>query len=424
VAPTTASGGASSSPARPTDWPTYHRDAARTGLAPGLSAPKTLRVGWRRKLDGPVYGQPLLVGDTVLAATEHDTVYALNAESGKVRWSRRLGSPVPGEKLPCGDIDPLGITSTMVYDPATSRIFALAETSGARHVLYGLDAQTGNVAVRVEVEPPKGDRRAYQQRAALALAGGRVFVAYGGLFGDCGDHVGTVVSVRTDGTGMQSYAIPTQSKAGIWAAAGPVSDGERILLTDGEGASTAQYDGSDSVLALSVHGLKKLDLFAPKAWRQDNRNDTGRGSSSPVIVGDYVLSTGKRGVTYVLNRHHFGGIGGQIATLKTCPSFGGAAVAGHTAFLPCIAGGTAAVRVSASGTPLLRWRAQTSAAGSPTVGGGAVWVVNYDTEVLYAFDEHTGKQVASAEVSAAPSSIRVVSSMRAKRPSAASSPKR
>jgi outer membrane protein assembly factor BamB len=402
VAPTTVSGRATSTPPRPGDWPTYHRDAARGGVARQFPAPGQLQVAWRSKLDGAVYGQPLAVGDTVLAATESDTVYALDAESGKVAWKRNLGTPVPGSKLPCGDIDPLGITSTMAYDPATSRVFALAETTGARHVLYGLDAKSGKVAVRREVEPPKGDRRAHQQRAALAVAGGRVFVAYGGLSGDCADYIGSVVSVRSDGTGVQSYAIPTEREAGIWAPAGPVLDGNRILVADGNGASTTRYDGSDSVLALSVHGLKRLDLFAPKVWRQDNASDKDLGSSSPVLVGDYVLITGKRGVTYSLRRHHFGGIGGQVGKLATCPSFGGAAVVGHTAYLPCIQGGTAAVHVGAAGKPTLSWRASTPAKGSPSVGGGAVWVVAYDRGVLHAFDRRSGHRLASVRIGKAP----------------------
>jgi outer membrane protein assembly factor BamB len=402
VAPTTASGSATSTPARSGDWPTYHRDTARTGVAPHFPTPGTPHVTWRSKLDGAVYGQPLVLGDTVLAATEHDTVYALDAGTGKIRWKRHLGSPVPGSKLPCGDIDPLGITGTMVYDPATSRVFAVAETTGARHVLYGLDAKTGKTEVKREVDPPKGDRRAHQQRAALALAGGRVFVAYGGLFGDCADYIGSVVSVRTNGTSRQSYAIPTKREAGIWAPAGPVVDGKRILVADGNGASTTNYDGSDSVLALSVRGLKKLDLFAPKVWRQDNANDQDLGTSSPVIVGDYVLVTGKRGVTYVLRRHHFGGVGGQVAKLETCPSFGGAAVVGHTAYLPCIQGGAAAVHVSSAGKPTVRWRAQAPAKGSPTVGGGAVWVVAYDKGMLDVLDRHTGHRIASVRIGTAP----------------------
>ena len=54
----------------PTDWTTYHRDAARTGAAPAGPAAGRLSIAWRRHLDGAVYGQPLAVGNLVIAATE------------------------------------------------------------------------------------------------------------------------------------------------------------------------------------------------------------------------------------------------------------------------------------------------------------------------------------------------------------------
>ena len=58
-----------------TDWTTYHRDAARTGVAPARPAAGPLSIAWRRQLDGAVYGQPLVIGGLVIAATEGDTVY-------------------------------------------------------------------------------------------------------------------------------------------------------------------------------------------------------------------------------------------------------------------------------------------------------------------------------------------------------------
>ena len=127
------------------DWATYHHDNARTGVAPGLAPLGTLSRAWTTTLDGPVYGQPLIVGGRVFAATENDTVYALDAATGATAWSAHVGTPVPRSALPCGDIDPLGITSTMVYDPATNLLFALAERTGARHILVSIDATSGQV---------------------------------------------------------------------------------------------------------------------------------------------------------------------------------------------------------------------------------------------------------------------------------------
>src|SRR5207249_3103309 len=122
-------------------------------------------------------------------ATEHDTVYALAVSDGHVEWSSPIGTPQPRSKLPCGNIDPLGITSAMAYDSRTGLVFALAELSGAQHVLVGIDAATGVVRLRREVEPPKGDRIAHQQRGALTVESGRVYIGYGGLAGDCGKYI-------------------------------------------------------------------------------------------------------------------------------------------------------------------------------------------------------------------------------------------
>src|SRR4051812_26968237 len=107
------------------DWTTYHHDNARSGVAAGLAPLGALSRAWTATLDGAVYGQPLAVGDRIFAATENDTVYALDASTGAVLWSTHVGTPVPRSSLPCGNIDPLGITSTMVYDPATGLLFAL-----------------------------------------------------------------------------------------------------------------------------------------------------------------------------------------------------------------------------------------------------------------------------------------------------------
>ncbi len=81
-----------------TDWPTYGHDFARTGVAANMApvgGSGPLSVGWRAPLDGAVYGQPLLVGSTVIAATENDSIYALDEATGKVVWRTNVGTPVP-----------------------------------------------------------------------------------------------------------------------------------------------------------------------------------------------------------------------------------------------------------------------------------------------------------------------------------------
>jgi outer membrane protein assembly factor BamB len=382
------------------DWTTYHHDNARTGV--GTVGPLgTLGIAWHANLDGAVYGQPLVVGDTILAATENDTVYALNTDTGATLWSAHLGTPEPRSALPCGDIDPLGITGTMVYDPATGLVFALAETTGGAHTLYGIDAKTGKVTVTTEVEPPSGDRLAHQQRSALTLLDGRVYVAYGGLFGDCGQYIGSVVSVTTAGTNPQHYAVPTGREGGIWAPGGAVVTNGTLYYSAGNGESTSGgYDGSDSVIALSP-ALRRTDVFAPSTWPQDNKDDLDLGSASPAVMGQWVLEIGKQGVGFVLSAGHLGGVGGQVGKVDVCRSFGGSAVTDGLVIVPC-SNGPRAVAISSNGTPSVRWRATIQAAGSPTVGGGAAWVVDYDTGVLYALGVDDGHVLAQLNIGKAP----------------------
>src|SRR2546430_8974007 len=313
------------SPVGDGDWPTYHRDNARTGLAPDFPALGTLRRAWTAALDGAVYGQPLLVGDTVSAATEHDSVYGLAADTGQVRGSVHLGEPMPGRQLPCGNIDPLGITGTMVYDPVTGLVFALAETVGAHHTLFGIDARTGAVKVSRAAEPPRGDPVAHQQRSALTLLGDRVYIAYGGLAGDCANYVGSVVAIPTSGSGPGlAYAVPTSREGGIWTPGGGTVHNGRLLYAGGNGEATpGTYDGRDSVIPPGPD-LKLLDRFAPNTWADDNDRDLDLGSMTAVVVNGYVVIAGKRGIGFTVQADHFGGIGGPVGPGPGCPAFGGA----------------------------------------------------------------------------------------------------
>jgi outer membrane protein assembly factor BamB len=387
----------------PADWPTYDHDPSRSAAATGVSPPGTLKVAWHRQLDGAVYGQPLVIGPEIVAATEGGTIYALQAAKGRVIWQRHIADPVPLADLPCGDIDPLGITGTPVYDPASGLVFAVAEATGGRHILAGVSLATGKVKVLREIQPPKGNPLATQQRPALTLYGGRVYIGFGGLDGDCGDYVGSVVSVATNGRGrVDSYAIPTSREGGIWATGGVVVAGNRLLVSSGNGASTTAYDGSDSVTALSA-GLRRTDIFAPSRWAADNAGDADLGSMAPAVAGNYVFIAGKSGTGYVLRVSRLGGIGGQVAELKMCGAFGTGAVSGAVVYVPCIDTGIRQVTIGADGTPHAGWTAQAASAhGSPVTGGGAVWVVDWEGGVLYALDPATGAVVHSVRVGKAP----------------------
>jgi polyvinyl alcohol dehydrogenase (cytochrome) len=373
------------------DWPNYHRDPAHTGFAGAAPPAGRLSIAWTRGLDGAVYGQPLVVGGLVIAATEGDSIYGLDRATGTVRWRAHVGAPVPLASLPCGNIDPLGITGTPVYDAATRLVYAVAETTGYHHVLVGVSVASGRIAVRRDIPAPDGQPRFDQQRPALTLAGGRVYVGFGGLFGDCGPYRGSVVGVPATGRGpLLSYVVPTAREGAIWAAGGlPMARGT-IYAGVGNGAATGgAYDGSDSVMALSP-GLHRTGIFAPAVWAADNANDLDLGSLSPVLLpSGLVLSVGKRGVGYLLDGARLGSVGGQLAQGPVCPAFGGAAVRGTVAFVPCASGGLAAVDTAGRRIRVL-WRGPAAAAGSPVIGGGAVWVTDWDAGDLYQLDPATG----------------------------------
>ena len=124
-------------------WPTYHGSNDRAGWVAGFPTPRALARGWSARLDTAVYGQPIAVDGTAYVGTENDTVYALDAATGRQRWKRHLGEPVPLSRLPCGNIDPLGITGTPAYDASTRTLFVAMETTGARHTLVALNPATG-----------------------------------------------------------------------------------------------------------------------------------------------------------------------------------------------------------------------------------------------------------------------------------------
>ena len=366
-------------------WPQFDQNGARTGVAVGSPAAGALTTAWTAHLDGAVYGQPLVVGGDVIAATENDTVYAISRATGKTVWSTHVGTPVPQSALHgCGDIFPLGITGTPIYDRSDGLIYAVAETTGYHHVLFGLSVTNGAVTVRRDLDiPSSANQPAYnQQRPALAIDGGRVYAAFGGLAGDCGPYLGSVVGVALNGTGsLVSWHTPTTREGAIWGTGGPVTGPNGVLwVSNGNGAAGPgdPYDGSDSVTSLS-QTLHRLDYFAPASWAYDNTHDLDLGSTQPVRAsGDSTFVMGKHGIGYLLSSADFGGVGGMRASLPICKAFGAAADDGPVAYEPCSSGGMAAVYLNASKAEIkVLWRGPADGNGSPVIGGGAIWVTSY-----------------------------------------------
>ena len=378
-------------------WPTYHQNAARTGVDTTSPTLGKTAVAWRKRLDGAVYASPLIVGGDDIVATENDTVYALR--SGRVVWSRHLGAPVDQSTLPCGNIDPLGITSTPVYDQSSGTLYVAAELAGPlRHTLYALDVVTGAVRWSRSLDLPGLDRRVEQQRGALALAAGTVYVPFGALWGDCSDYHGALVAYRTSGAGPLSY-ITSPYGSGIWAPPGPtVTADDRLLIATANSKvpSGARYDYSVSVVALTS-SLRRLDWFAPATWHSESNADVGLGSSGPTLLPDgQVFIGGKSPEAFLLDGADLGHVGGQLATLTGCAVYGGTATYRGVVFAPC-SDGLEAIKVAGNRMTVL-WKAAPTITGSPIYGGGAVWTLDQQAGVVYGLSRTTGKVLRTVTV--------------------------
>jgi outer membrane protein assembly factor BamB len=368
---------ANSAPAVPAaagaDWPTYQGSNSRSGVVAGAPAFSAFRRRFSRNVDGEVYAQPLIVRGVIYVATENNSVYAFRT-NGQPLFQRHFGQPVPGRDLPCGNIDPSGITGT----PAISgnRLYVVAFlASGHQHVLYALDTRSGRILMHRRVDAP--EPLVEQERGALLVDHGRVYVPYGGLYGDCGPYHGYVVSVTTGGRGRRTYANPS-SEAGIWAPGG-ISEGPSgalLVATGNGGGGSNRFEYSNSVLRLSTTLVREA-FWAPRDWLSLSGSDTDVGSVAPLPVpGGMVFQSGKDGIGYLLSPA-LGGIGAEVHSARLCDSaFGALAVSPPFVIVPC-AGALVAVRLEGNSFSVA-WQA-TGQAGVPLIAGGVVIDLDKDS---------------------------------------------
>lgn len=372
---------------------------------------------WSTALDGDVYASPLVVQGHVLVATENDTVYSLDLFTGEVVWKAHLGNPVAASSLPCGDIAPVsGITGTPAVDLGAGRVYAVAYLQGHHHMLFGLSLVDGSVAMQQDVDPVGSDVAVQQQRGALAIGSGFVYVPLGGLYGDCGPYHGYVVGVPVAGGGVGSgvasvYRVPSARGAGVWSASGVALDGAgNVYVTTGNStAASPSFDFSNAVVELSPDLKTVRSYFAPANWAALDAGDVDLGSLGVALVGGAtgsVVAVGKEGVAYVLRAGALGGVGGQVASRHVCGgAFGGTAVLGSVVFVPCT-DGLVAVSVGAGSSAAVStlsvlWRAAHPLLGSPIFAAGALWAIEPATAVLYALDPSDGKVVFTHPLGAA-----------------------
>jgi outer membrane protein assembly factor BamB len=396
-----------------TNWPNFHRTASKSGRT-SARVHLPLHHAWRASLDGSVWSEPVIAKGILIAGTEHDSVYGLNPRTGKQRWHTRLGTAEPGSLQPCGDIDPIGITGSPAYDPATGSVFVVATTGHGTHTLWALNAKNGHRRWHRNVDVDKArDRNAEQQRAALLVVGKRVIVTYGAHVGDCGNYVGYALSAATNGKGkIPFYAVPNKRQAGMWGPAGPVLAYDGNILTptaNGSNRTGGRWDHSDGVIELTPTSMHFVRGWAPKNWLQGDIDDQSLGSTSPVRVhGRYVVG-GKRGTVWLLKKK-LGGVKGQLATdsAASCGAFGGAAAVGHVAILPCKTGTVGILALSVGRHRLhTKWRT-TGVYGSPVVAGKRVYVADLnsgDLKVLSLADGHVIRSISVGSLPTFPSEV-------------------
>jgi hypothetical protein len=140
----------------------HHNHASRDGLyidsafTPAAAANLTRDLNFDGTISGEVYAQPLYIEGgpggraMVIAVTESNNVYALDAVDGSIIWQLNVGAPVPADDLACTKIDPLGITSTPIVDLASRSLFLNAMTTPdggetKKHLIFSLNVDTGDI---------------------------------------------------------------------------------------------------------------------------------------------------------------------------------------------------------------------------------------------------------------------------------------
>jgi outer membrane protein assembly factor BamB len=239
-----------------------------------------------------------------------------------------------------------------------------------------------------------------QQRGALALGSGFVYVTLGGLLGDCGNYHGYVAAVPVTGGRPFVYRVPSAEGAGIWTPAGPTIDAEgNVYVVTGNGSGRSAFDYSNAVIELSSDLQQVRSYFAPSNWVALNVNDIDLGSVGPTLIPPLgvVFAIGKEGVGYLLNSGQLGGVGGQVTSQHICSAaFGGTAWSGTTVFVPCT-DGLYALSVSATSIGAL-WHVRHPAMAPPIIAAGAVWAIDVSSGVLSALNPNTGEQLYSTNL--------------------------
>jgi hypothetical protein len=350
------------------DVVTYHYDGMRWGanlnettLTPANVNATTFGKKGEFAVDGRIDGQALFLSqlaipgqgskDVLYVATENDTVYAVDAQSisgssATILWKASVlpSGESPATSLPCGNISPNGVTATPVIDRSRNAIYveAMSQNSAGNiiHRLHALDLTNGNElfggpTTITGTYPGTGGNSSggtvtfapqyHHERAALLESGNTIYMAWSGLWGDCGPYSAWVMAYDA-GTLKQTSAIdlvPNNSGGGMWmGGGGPAADAAgNVYVISGNGfgdtPGTNSSYGNSFVRLTTSSGLKVGDYFTPfNTKTAEDPADEDFGSAGPLLLPDLVdasnltrhlaVGAGKDGNLYVLDRDNLG----------------------------------------------------------------------------------------------------------------------
>ena len=412
-----------------------HNHLSRDGLyidatfTPANAANLRRDLNFNGTISGNVYAQPLYVeggpnGAMVIAVTESNNVYALNANNGNVIWQRNLG-PAVTSGLPCGNINPLGITGTPVVDLASRSLFldAMIDGNPKKHFVYSLNVDTGttnpgwpvNLDATVAFNGTTFTSNVQNERGGLAIVNGIVYVPFSGHAGDCGTYHGWVVGISINNPASVRAWATAAIGGGIWGHSGVASDGANMFVITGNTFNTqGNWMGGEAIIRLQA-GPVFSSFWAPPNWFSLDQGDTDLGGVSATLVdvpgatpSQLVLALGKDGMAYLLDRNNLGGVATPVAS-ASLPT----AVRGQSAATYHTRQGTyfvfhtennavAAYKVTATSPPTIvsAWTVSQTGLGSTWVtstdgtNNAIVWVAGAGGDGrLHAYDGDTGNVV-------------------------------
>jgi hypothetical protein len=334
---------------------TQHNDLSRDGANPHETTLTTSNVNestfgkvFSFPVDGLVFAQPLYVPaatipgegthNIVYVATEHNSVYAFDADSGELYWQVSLGTSVPSAVIPAYVIlNEVGITSTPVIDPVSGTIYVVPKTyeNGQQiYRLHALDITTGKEKTGSPVEitatiaglsPDSSSGGVLPfvparqlQRAAVTLVNGVVYLAFTS-HEDISPSHGWVLGY--DASSLQQVqkfiTTPNSDMGTIWMGGqGLVADSSNnlYLLTanSNEAWENLPGDYGESFLKLVPNGnsLTVGDYFKPFNYDYLNSvdGDVGSGGAFAIPGTNYIAGGGKQGLIYVVDTTKMGGL--------------------------------------------------------------------------------------------------------------------